>query len=70
VAVVLHALAAFIMSLTAVVHIYAAIWVKGTLRAMTQGTVSAGWAKHHHPLWYREKLEGQTAATPPPTGQS
>ncbi len=57
VAVVLHALAAFIMSLTAVVHIYAAIWVKGTLRAMTQGNVSAGWAKHHHVLWYRDKME-------------
>ena len=58
VAVVLHSLAAFIMSLTAVVHIYAAIWVKGTLRAMTQGTVSAGWAKRHHSLWYRDKMEG------------
>lgn len=57
VAVVLHALAAFVMSLTAVVHIYAAIWVKGTLRAMTQGTVSSGWAKHHHRLWWREKTE-------------
>lgn len=56
VAVVLHALAAFVMSLTAVVHIYAAIWVKGTLRAMTQGTVSAGWAKRHHLLWYRDKV--------------
>ena len=61
VAVLLHAVAAFVMSLTAVVHIYAAIWVKGTLRAMTQGTVSAGWAKHHHPLWYRDKM-GQAAA--------
>ena len=56
VALVLHALAAFVMSLTAVVHIYAAIWVKGTLRAMTQGTVSSGWAKHHHPLWYQDKM--------------
>ncbi|MCA0175596.1 MAG: formate dehydrogenase subunit gamma [Proteobacteria bacterium] len=56
VAVVLHALAAFVMSLTAVVHIYAAIWVKGTLRAMTQGSVSSGWAKHHHLLWWREKV--------------
>lgn len=65
VAIALHALAAFIMSLTAVVHIYAAIWVKGTLRAMTQGTVTAGWAKHHHPLWYKEKIEGH-----PPTERS
>ena len=60
IAVLLHAVAAFVMSLTAVVHIYAAIWVKGTLRAMTQGTVSAGWAKHHHPLWYRDKMQGRT----------
>ncbi len=58
VAIALHALAAFVMSLTAVVHVYAAIWVKGTLRAMTQGTVTAGWAKHHHPLWYKDKVEG------------
>ena len=27
-----------------------------TLRAMTQGTVSTGWAKTHHELWYRDKL--------------
>lgn len=63
VAVVLHATAAFVMSLTAVVHIYAAIWVKGTLRAMTQGIVSAGWAKRHHLLWYREKMKGQPGVT-------
>ena len=63
IAVLLHAAAAFVMSLTAVVHIYAAIWVKGTLRAMTQGTVSAGWAKHHHPLWYRDKMQGRTETT-------
>ena len=55
-----HAAAAFVMSLTAVVHIYAAIWVKGTLRAMTQGTVSAGWAKHHHPLWFRKMMSGRS----------
>ena len=64
IAVLLHALAAFVMSLTAVVHIYAAIWVKGTLRAMTQGTVSAGWAKHHHPLWYRDKMQGRGGRAP------
>ena len=57
VAVLLHSLAAFVMSLTAVVHIYAAIWVKGTLRAMTQGTVTSGWAKRHHPLWHRAKMD-------------
>jgi formate dehydrogenase subunit gamma len=54
VAVVVHALAAWIMILGIIVHIYAAIWVKGTVRAMTRGTVSESWAKHHHRAWYRE----------------
>ena len=59
-AVVLHALAAFIISLLVVIHIYAALWVKGTVRAMTQGTVSAGWAKQNHYLWYK-KVTGEGA---------
>ncbi|MHB1143791.1 MAG: formate dehydrogenase subunit gamma [Thiobacillus sp.] len=54
VAVVVHALAAWIIILGIVVHVYAAIWVKGTIRAMTRGTVSSAWAKHHHRAWYRE----------------
>ena len=55
IAVVLHAVAAFGLFLAVVVHAYAAIWVKGTLQAMVRGTVSANWARHHHPLWYREQ---------------
>lgn len=54
VAVVIHALVAWIMILGIIVHVYAAIWVKGSVRAMTQGTVSAAWAKHHHRAWYRQ----------------
>jgi formate dehydrogenase subunit gamma len=54
VAVVVHALVAWIIILGIVVHIYAAIWVKGTVKAMTRGTVSAAWAKQHHRAWYRE----------------
>ena len=54
VAVVVHALAAWIMILGIIVHVYAAIWVKGSVRAMTRGTVSEAWAKHHHRAWYRE----------------
>jgi len=52
--VVIHALAAWIMILGIIVHVYAAIWVKGTVRAMTRGTVTEAWAKHHHRAWYRE----------------
>lgn len=65
VAVVLHALAAFGMILTFIVHVYAALWVKGTLHAMMRGTVAANWAKHHHPLWYEEQVEGRGNKTKP-----
>lgn len=59
VAVLLHALAAFVLVIGVLVHIYAAIWVKGTTRAMTRGTVSESWARHHHPLWHREMTGGK-----------
>jgi formate dehydrogenase subunit gamma len=54
IAVVLHALAAFILILGVIVHIYAGIWVKGSIRAMTRGYVSRAWLRKHHLGWYRE----------------
>jgi formate dehydrogenase subunit gamma len=53
IAVVLHALAATVLILTIITHIYAGIWVKGSVQAMTRGTVPEGWARFHHPLWWR-----------------
>lgn len=53
-AVVLHAASAVALILGTIVHVYAAIWVKGTVRAMTRGTVSEAWAEQNHPLWHRE----------------
>lgn len=59
VGLVIHALAAFVLILGMIVHIYSAVfWVKGALRAMTRGTVTRAWARHHHPLWYR-RVTGQ-----------
>ncbi|MCC6532240.1 MAG: formate dehydrogenase subunit gamma [Burkholderiales bacterium] len=54
IAVVVHALSAFVFILGIIVHVYAAIWVKGSLRAMTRGSVSSGGARQHHRGWYRE----------------
>jgi formate dehydrogenase subunit gamma len=54
IAVVVHAVSAVALIIGIIVHIYAAIWVKGTMRAMVRGDVSAAWAKHHHPGWYKE----------------
>lgn len=54
VAVLLHAVAAVALVAAIILHVYAAIWVKGTIRAMTRGTVSESWAKANHPLWLEE----------------
>lgn len=51
---VLHAGAAAVMIALITVHMYASFWVKGSIRAMTKGTVARSWAKQHHRAWYRE----------------
>ncbi|MFL9965597.1 formate dehydrogenase subunit gamma [Paraburkholderia sediminicola] len=53
-AAVVHAAAAFVLMVGIVVHIYAALWVKGSIGAMTRGTVTYGWARKHHPNWFKE----------------
>ena len=53
-AVLLHSIAAVVLVAATIMHVYAAIWVKGTVRAMTRGTVSESWAKTNHALWHRE----------------
>ena len=53
-ATLLHAIAASILILGIIIHVYAALWVKGSVRAMIRGTVSAAWARKHHAAWYRE----------------
>ncbi|MCX7555609.1 formate dehydrogenase subunit gamma [Xanthomonadaceae bacterium JHOS43] len=54
IALVVHAAAAVGAILIFVLHVYAAIWTRGTLRAMTRGTVTGGWAYRHHRKWLRE----------------
>jgi formate dehydrogenase subunit gamma len=54
-----HAFFAFVLIVAIVIHIYAAIWVRGSVRAMTRGTVSYGWAWKHHRLWFREAVKGE-----------
>jgi len=57
VATLLHALMAVALILGVIVHIYAAIWVKGTTRAMTRGLVSEYWARRHHPRWVAQMTQ-------------
>src|SRR6201746_2450756 len=48
VAVLLHAAAAVAIICVWIVHVYAAIWVRGTIGAMTRGQVTGGWAWRPH----------------------
>jgi len=50
----LHAFAGFVLVSSIIVHIYAAIWIKGSVAAMLYGKVSRAWARKHHSLWYDE----------------
>jgi len=58
-AVLLHSISAVLLIISTIVHVYAAIWVKGTVRAMTRGTVSESWARLNHPLWHRDMTQGK-----------
>jgi len=61
-AVVLHALAATVMIVALIAHVYAAIWVKGSVRAMTRGIVTERWARRHHPRWAEQAPRAERPA--------
>lgn len=58
-AALVHSLAAIGAILVVIVHVYAGIWVKGSVRGMTQGTVTGGWAWRHHRKWLRSEVKGE-----------
>lgn len=58
IAVLVHSISAVLAICVFILHVYAGIWTRGTLRAMTRGDVTAGWAWRHHRKWLRE-LAGQ-----------
>jgi formate dehydrogenase subunit gamma len=55
-AVVVHAAAAVIAIIIWITHVYAAIWVRGTVRGMVHGDVTGGWAWRYHRKWLREEI--------------
>ena len=58
-AVVVHAVAAVAAVLLWIVHAYAAVWVRGTVRAMMRGNVTAGWSWRHHRKWLRQEVKDE-----------
>ncbi|GGC75364.1 formate dehydrogenase subunit gamma [Chelatococcus reniformis] len=67
IAILVHAAAAVVIICVWIVHVYAAIWVRGTIGAMTKGRVTGGWAWRHHRKWLRElvgkRVVGKTSAS-------
>jgi formate dehydrogenase subunit gamma len=53
IALLVHSLAAVAAIIVWIIHVYAAIWVRGSVRGMTQGYVTPGWAWRHHRKWLR-----------------
>ncbi|HRY04579.1 MAG TPA: formate dehydrogenase subunit gamma [Beijerinckiaceae bacterium] len=59
IAVLAHAIAAVVIISIWIVHVYAAIWVRGTMGAMTKGQVTGGWAWRHHRKWLKELVTAE-----------
>jgi formate dehydrogenase subunit gamma len=62
IAVLVHAIASIIAICVWIVHVYAAIWVRGTVSAMTRGHVTGGWAWRYHRRWLKELVTGKPAS--------
>jgi formate dehydrogenase subunit gamma len=60
-AAVIHATAAVMTVLVWIVHAYAAVWVRGTIPAMTSGQVTGGWAWRHHRRWLKRQVKKPAA---------
>mgnify|MGYP002651773241 CR=1 FL=1 len=59
IAIFVHSVSAVLIVLVFILHIFAALWTRGTLRAMTRGTVTGGWSWRHHRKWLRELARRQ-----------
>ena len=60
IAILVHDVAAIAIICVWIVHVYAAIWLRGTIGAMTRGQVTGGWAWKHHRKWLRELVVGKS----------
>lgn len=64
-AALLHAFSGFVIICAIVVHIYAAIWIKGSMGAMIRGTVTYAWARQHHRAWFKDIVAHEEAQARP-----
>jgi formate dehydrogenase subunit gamma len=65
VAVLIHSIAAVCGIAVLIIHVYAGVWVRGSVRGMVRGYVTPGWAWRHHRKWLLE----EAAKSSPQAGQ-
>jgi formate dehydrogenase subunit gamma len=51
-----HAFVAFVLILSIVVHVSAAVWERGSITSMIRGTVTPGWAYKYRRAWFRQMI--------------
>jgi formate dehydrogenase subunit gamma len=60
-----HSVAAIAAIIVWMIHVYAAIWVNGSIRSMTHGYVTPGWAWRHHRKWLRSLVATNSSGPTP-----
>ena len=63
-ALIFHAIVGMLFIAMILAHIYlGTVGMEGALESMVDGSVDRNWAKEHHPLWFKEQLEGRPQDT-------
>jgi len=57
IALLIHSLAAVGAIIVWITHVYAGLWIRGSMQAMLHGWVTPGWAYRHHRKWLRRLVE-------------
>jgi formate dehydrogenase subunit gamma len=65
IAVLAHSAAAVTIICIWILHVYAAIWFRGSITGMVKGSVTGGWAWRHHRKWLKH-LSGKVAGRTTP----
>ncbi|WP_454625865.1 formate dehydrogenase subunit gamma [Bradyrhizobium cenepequi] len=65
IALLIHSLAAIGAIIVWIIHVYAGLWIRGSMRAMTQGYVTPGWAYRHHRKWFIRLVETRSRGPVP-----
>jgi len=64
-AILIHSYVALAAIIVWITHVYAGIWVRGSMRAMTEGYVTPGWAWRHHRKWLRRLADTDSKGPEP-----